>query len=270
MNDLLQKCQIDGLQDLLSTLTASGIRFRDAVDGGAGSGSTSRAIRDQIEGCVYAAEPFTGNHRFFDHDCDRIILSKSALFSDSGPVPFVVDSTVGNDSDWGKRGMAGYSSLGRIVADPADPKAVTVDAVRGDDMVRAPHDVDFVKLDVQGGELHALKGMPRILKNAKLLWIEFSGNKDLLDFLSNDRYTLFDTAYVFVGDICDKLANEFTFTSTKTSSTNQAFHFGFRKTNWPNYHEKFISLKKDGGLLQTDIVAVDNRLIRPFYAALSA
>lgn len=55
--------------------------------------------------------------------------------------------------------MAGYSSLGSLSA-PRDNihTNIEVECFRGDDVIDPAISIDFVKLDLQGGKLNALKG----------------------------------------------------------------------------------------------------------------
>ena len=100
---------------LLKAYRTAGISLDSAIDGGAGSGNTAEAMLPHLDGFVYAFEPFPGNHRFFEGCDERIKLISHALAERHKTMSFRVASVVGEDSDWGRRGMQGYSSLGRLV-----------------------------------------------------------------------------------------------------------------------------------------------------------
>lgn len=171
---------------LLDAYAISGNRLRNAVDGGAGSGTTAEEMIKHLtaESVVYAFEPFPGNHRFFGNCHERVVLRKQALAETHRSVVFNVPAVVGEDSEWGRRGMVGYSSGGRISLPGRAGLNFEVEAVAADDAIPNPDEIDFVKLDLEGGEVNALKGMPRILANAKFLWCEFKGQPELLDALA--------------------------------------------------------------------------------------
>ncbi len=88
----------------------------------------------------------------------------------------------------------------RLCDDPAETGVIPVDVVTLDDAV-AGERIDFVKLDVQGWELEALRGMSRILtENPRVnLFVEFwpyglrragSTPFDLVSFLRHNRFRL--------------------------------------------------------------------------------
>jgi FkbM family methyltransferase len=88
----------------------------------------------------------------------------------------------------------------RLCVDPAETGAIRVDVVSMDDSL-AGERIDFVKLDVQGWELEALRGMTRILTEnpGVSLFVEFwpyglrragSTPLDLVSFLRNNRFRL--------------------------------------------------------------------------------
>ena len=82
MNDLITLKRVKSFNTLLSAYAKvnGGNRF-DAIDGGAGSGSTARQmIRHLAPGQrVHAFEPFPGNHRFFKPEETGIVLHPYAL-----------------------------------------------------------------------------------------------------------------------------------------------------------------------------------------------
>jgi uncharacterized NAD(P)/FAD-binding protein YdhS len=114
MNEMLSALKVSSFEQLLSAYRKAGIDLHSCLDGGAGSGSTAKSMLRHLtdQSSIYAFEPFPGNHRFFV-DCDpRIKLIPSALAEISKKMNFYVSSLVTEDSVWGERGMAGYSSVG--------------------------------------------------------------------------------------------------------------------------------------------------------------
>ena len=63
-----------------------------------------------------------------------------------------------------------------------------MDVVRGDDVVSDA--VDVIKLDVEGGELSALRGMERLVGGARTLFLEC--NPELLERAGASRDALLD------------------------------------------------------------------------------
>ena len=99
-------------------------------------------------------------------ECD---LREAAAWNANGTVEFSVPSRRTGDAEtWG----AGTSWEGSIL--PARKRrkheSVTVRTVRlEDDLPEAP---DFVKLDLQGGEMAAIEGLGEMLSRVKLLYVE--------------------------------------------------------------------------------------------------
>jgi FkbM family methyltransferase len=254
VGDLLSEQRVSSFGTLLRAYRDAGHELRNGVDGGAGSGSTAKAMARCLSGDVYAFEPFPGNYRFFVGADPRVRLMPFALASEPGRRSFAVSSTVSADSEWGQRGMEGYSSVGRLVEDGD----FTVECVRADDAVTQP--VDFVKLDLQGGELDALKGMPRILSEAEFLWVEFCGSEELFSFLLDQDFAIFDAQYVLIGERDEgfSVAEE-----AVTLSTGKAAWKGYRRARWEPYDAVFRE-KVETGLVQTDLVCVRRERLETF------
>jgi hypothetical protein len=58
--------------------------------------------------------------------------------------------------------------------------------------------IDFMKIDVQGGEANVLRGAKTLLDsgNIRLLYVEWSGERTVLEILNQYGYELFDSIYV--------------------------------------------------------------------------
>jgi FkbM family methyltransferase len=269
MESLLAVKKIDSFQPLLVAYLKNGTPLRGGIDGGAGSGSTSRQMLRYMPngGNVHAFEPFPGNHRFFtDKDDKRLVLHKLALADEPKPMKFSVPSVVQADSVWGQRGMAGYSSVGYLTDTPIKGAQVyTVDCARADDIIGADDPVDFVKLDLQGGELNALKGMPRILSQVRLMWVEFTGQKGLTDFLNDKDFVLYDTEYFFMGAPTERALDIFEVSKENVPlSTGATAWFGFKKGQWQDHATEFYEYRREFKLIQTDVVCVPRRHLEEF------
>lgn len=266
MNILLSTKRVSSFEAVLAAYGHAGFAFSCAIDGGAGYGDTAKTIIKQMPGAtVHAFEPFPGNHRFFDGIDQRIRLVKKALHHTNGTVALRVAGTVPADSEWGRRGMVGYSSAGRIVDTP-DANDITVECVRTDDVIDGP--VDFVKLDLQGAELSALKGMGRLLPDVPLMWIEYSGQAGLLDYIIDNDFMVFDTEYFFAGSPSEEARRMFHVSRENYRlSTDKLAWFGFKARPWDDYRTEFATLRKTMSLVQTDLVCVNRARLDDFLKA---
>lgn len=274
MNDLLSVKGITDFERLLAAYAKAGINLENALDGGAGSGATAKSMLRHLRETsrVYAFEPFPGNHRFFADSDPRVVLIPKALAEENKTMSFGVPSIVSNDSEWGKRGMAGYSSGGRLlsISSPTRMRAtIPVECVRGDEVIPENETIGFIKLDLQGGELNALKGMPRLLRNASLLWIEYLGNDlFLLDYLIDSDFIVFDTEYMFIGTPTAEAMMHFRVTRQNVPlSNNTVAWFGFKKKPWDNFKAEFKSFKDKFKMAQTDLAGVNRRNVDQFLEA---
>jgi FkbM family methyltransferase len=272
MNDLLSIKRVSSFEMLLSAYAKAngGLNDFDAIDGGAGMGSTSRQMMKFMrEGnSVYAFEPFPGNHRFFKAEENGIRFIPKALADQEKIMTFRVPSVVTEDSVWGGKGMTGYSSVGYLVPNgTATDQDIQVECVCADNVIPAASNIGFVKLDLQGGELSALRGMTRILEAAKLLWVEFTGQTGLLDFLIEHDYIVFDTEYFLMGQPTAESRLIFDISKTDVMlSTNKLAWFGFRKRPWKNFEIEFARAKKEFSMVQTDLVCINKRYFSEFVA----
>lgn len=129
--------------------------------------------------------------------------------------------------------------------------------------------VGFVKLDLQGGELNALQGMTRILQRTKFMWVEFTGQAGLLDFLIETGFMLFDTEYLLMGTPGDPATEVFDVSKHDVVlSTDKRAWLGFRKRTWKNFETEFTNARAQLDMVQTDLVCINKRFIGEFIDAL--
>ena len=183
---------------------------------------------------------------------------------------FRVPSVVPEDSEWGRAGLVGYSSVGYLAPGPAmSDKDLVVPCVAADDVVGDTSNVGFIKLDLQGGELGALQGMRRILPNVRLMWVEFTMQPGLLQFLGCQGFTIYDTEYMMFGEPTSEASRVFDVTHKGVRlSTGAAAWYGFRRLPWPNYENGFEVARRQHGLVQTDLVCVNSSHLDEFIASL--
>lgn len=274
MNDLMTLLRVSSFEQLLIGYEkANGEKLDfDVIDGGAGVGQTSRQMQKYISSTrtVFAFEPYPGNHKFFKYEESQILLVKKALAEIEKKMTFRVPSVVADNSTWGKQGYAGYSSVGYLATGNINLSTdIEVDCVAADSEIPDRSNVGFIKLDLQGGELNALEGMKKLLKNTKFMWIEFTNQPGLLDFLTTEGFIIFDTEYFLMGEKSDSELTEFDISKPDiTLSTGQHAWFGFRKYAWHNYSDAFEKHRNEHKLVQTDLVCVNRIFFDDFMLAM--
>lgn len=155
--------------------------FVHLVDGGAGVGSTSKfyweaasrllpsAAKPLIS--VYSYEPLAENARVLRNmfaGNRQVIIRESALSDRTGTQTFSVPSRMTGEG--GGAWSAGTSFGGSLRPGRSGTETVQVQSVRLDEE-EVPR-FDFVKLDLQGGELDALRGMGSRLREPKVMYVE--------------------------------------------------------------------------------------------------
>jgi len=275
MNELMSIKHLCDFVVVLEAYKKAKIDLHNALDGGAGWGETSNSIAKVLKktGKVYAFEPFIGNHKFFKNYDKRIVLVQKALAENNQKKRFIVNSSVSEDSVWGRRGMTGYSSLGHICRteqESLDVRSLEVEGVRADDEIPVSERIGFVKLDLQGGELNALKGMPRIVENALFLWIEYIGDQpSLLQYIVDQNYMVFDTEYLFIGEPSEEAREWFDVSKQNiVLSTNVPAWYGFKKKPWNHFESEFAYCKKKFQMVQTDFLCINKAYVDAFSKAL--
>lgn len=278
MKNLTTEIKFSGFEDILKACKESGFKIFSAIDGGAGWGGTSKSIADEIDvnGKVYAFEPFPGNHQFFEGVTSKVILIKKALSNKNKISKLYIPSTIDANSEWAEGKMTGYSSVGFISEGiVASLKRfiksflkkgdyINVQAICADDEIGLSKNIDFIKLDLQGGELNALKGMKKIIEQSKILWIEFTGDMKVYEYLINNGYSVFDAEYLFSGELCENSKKYFEFSRFSELSTGEKVWWGFRKNPYDNISKEFKYYQNELGMIQTDLLCINNKFISEF------
>lgn len=272
MNELFSVKRTDSFTTILRAYTDARVHLGDIIDGGAGAGITAKTMLKAMDAGTkcFAFEPFPGNHRFFEGLDPRIILIKKALAEANKTAHFYVSSVVGEDSKWRGGGFEGYSSVGYLTERTGRAgEYYEVECVRADEEIPSDSYIGAIKLDLQGGELNALQGMTKWLSKVKVMWVEFSGQPGLKDFLEDSGFMLFDTSYMFVGGCSDEAREHFSITQGEvTVSTGRTAWFGTKRGAWKNYDSELAEYKKKFGLVQTDLVCVNREFINEFIRAI--
>ena len=275
---LLSKRRIQDFSVILKAYQRAGVNLGSFIDGGAGFGGTALKMAEHL--CkgqkVFAFEPFPGNHRFFETPVyiekaeSRVVLVKKALGRKTGNITLGVPSVVEQNSTWGQSGKTGYSSAGRLVdREPEEEHDVIVECVRADEEFPKETKIGFVKLDLQGGELDALKGLGARLTETPLLWLEYAGQKDLFRFLKGQNFIVFDSSYLFFGEPNDAARHYFHIDSLDCKlSIGRKSWSGFRKDHWDDYFGNLAAMKTLFGLVQTDLLCVNKAFFEEFKTAM--
>lgn len=232
------------------------------VDAGAAAGHmTSLALKYSPQSRAICFEPFPGNWPFIEKTLagKNAAIIKAALAEKSGEARFFVGSTAKAEGQWAN--FPGYSSVGYIVAEGEtrpENKMIIVPVTTVDEHVKDR--VLIFKIDVQGGELNTLKGAETTFRHGvDIAYVEFNGEIEVLNFLHERGYVIFDHRYLITPLRADADLSFWEITKSFHLSTGQASHYG-----WPartpqdpsDYCEMFKIENGKIGSVYTDIVAV--------------
>ena len=245
------------------------------LDLGAASGATAaQMLQASPQSRVIGFEPFPGNLPFFKakHENDpRVRLVPKAVSNHNDTQKFYVSRVV-QDGKGSWKGMDGYSSVGQLVTDdhPHAQEAITVETCRLDDEVHEK--VAFMKIDVQGAEYEVLDGARELFDRhgVDVMYIEFSGDQRILDFLAERGYSFYDTEYMIVLKRLPDDSPDWRVVKRGTVSTGVPVGYG-----WPTgaprdlagYSQFVDAQRRRLGHVQTDLVAVAPGALQSFLAA---
>ena len=288
LTEIIDKPRRDCVYDILSYLDL-GL----CVDVGAAAGHMTRRIR-RAGGArtrVVAFEPFPGNHEFFYQSTmrlDNITLIKKAVSDRVGVAEFTVPSVVqGTEPRWEK--YAGYSSVGFLSpevddAHPSIPSAegarrpppqqrLIVETTSIDTEFSVGEPIDFMKIDVQGGETRVLLGADGMLRTRRinLLYIEWSGDPGVVRALGHHGYRIYDSTYMAIPRILDvkpfeKMGFEF-IDEAKVSTGKVAYHLRLTSKELSPSDAIEMVRKANLGYIQTDLIAVSENSLGRFLEA---
>lgn len=251
------------------------------IDVGAAAGYATRLmLGNSPESEVVAFEPFTGNHRFFHKtigDDSRVTLITKAVADRSGTGLFQTGSTVqGTEPGWEL--LQGYSSLGYLVEtkrtktpseESLDPGVIHVPIVTIDGIIERRH-VRFMKVDVQGGELGVLQGSSRMLTDGRidLMYLEFTKDKELLDYLSSFSLAVFDSEYTLIPMNSGVDLSDWDLSENINLSNGWTAYRAFpkdRPVESEGYVQFMIEQNKKIGFVWTDLIVLNERLLPIFF-----
>ena len=268
MLNLLTKSRISEFEDVLMMIYKSKNPLTSFLDGGAHLGGTSIRMvnRGGPSSKCFSFEPYPPNIELFKYKDDpRIQLYPLALGSKPGISRFFAHhrataSTTQDKSD--KLSPVGSSVVGRLLTDDeySPSNYVDVSVVRADDVISEDEKIEFIKLDLQGGEYDALLGMSRIISTAYLVYVEFCQHREsILALMDEAGYRPADTQYFFTGklsDLNDEFIDYFEDPMQAKATTGLVYVTAWRRYDWDNYSGTFNFCKSKFNMFMTNILFV--------------
>jgi len=188
---------VDSDMEVWKSLKERGFRPRTIIDVGAAVGSwTSQVIEIFPESKYLMVDPLKENEQALKAVVQRhanVQYWLGAVGSQAGELTFHVhgDQSSMFDSDWGRKG-----TLRRV-------PMRTLDSVAND---MNCHDVEGLKLDVQGAEIEVLKGATEVLRQCQVAQVEVSFRKvyeraplahEIIAFFFDWDFRIFDIASLY-------------------------------------------------------------------------
>lgn len=281
LSRIVQKVEKDCIYEFLKHMD-----LKLCVDIGAAAGYFTKIISQKGDKSTHivAFEPFPGNFSFFEEhtkDIKNIVLIKKALSDTMGKLDFFVPSTVeGTEPGW--ENFAGYSSVGYLSSlsrvnkeHYPNGKTFQVDTVTMDSEFVSKH-IDFAKIDVQGAETKVLLGAKQLLHENKIdvMYIEWSGESEIIDILSNSNYITYDSTYMVVPNVYDMAPFEamgFKSIEKLQLSTGKIAYDMVLEEDGLTPLEAILQVKERKlGYIQTDIIAVSQPYHNFFLSSVAA
>jgi FkbM family methyltransferase len=239
---------------------------RVCVDVGASNGQTTELmLRHAPNTHITAFEPWPANVEQFRARIrsDQVTLHTAACGSSPGQAKFFCGSTT----------QTGYSSVGYVVKPgmQRDPqKQIDVEILTLDETV-AQH-IDFLKIDVQGGEREVLTGASAIVRQhgIDMILVEYNNDPELLAQLRDWDYVLFDLEYLLYLENDDFRTNwleQYTETRLTTGATAWQGHLKPGAPRDLHGWSEFVAAQRG---VQTDLLAVQKRFLHQASVAFSA
>ena len=111
--------------------------------------------------------------------------------------------------------------------------------------------------------------MTSLLGNLKFMWVEFTGQPGLVDFLEANDFMLFDSEYFFLGDPAPEATEHYEVSLQNVAlSVGSNAWFGFKKKSWKNIAQEMIEHRRQFRLVQTDLLYVNKRHLKDFISAI--
>lgn len=249
------------------------------VDVGAGMGAYTKVISkiSKDKSKIYAYEPFKGNFPFLREKVSslkNVEIVEKALSNEEIVTDFFVHSKVtGKEKNWEE--YKGYSSVGFLSSvskidcnlyPNGETYKVECSTLDKDFYNK---NINFLKVDVQGAEANVLKGASKLLENnlIDIIYLEWSGEKEVIDILNNYNYTIFDSTYLFVPkkDIDSVLKIGFEIIEQVQLSTGKEAYEVVIKNNSISPIDAVNEVKNQQlGYIQTDLIVISKNFNSKF------
>lgn len=278
VSNLLGRGRVNCFSGLLRRCERIDPSNKTFVDGGAGLGETAERILGATpanEGPVIAFEPNPNNTRQFKVQHPRLNLVKQAMSNQNGTAEFMVTSktVVDGANPYLEAGTSFVGKLSELSQDlatrPVNAEYYPVSVTRLDTALRGlgVTSADFVKLDLQGAEMLALEGLGSMVSSVKWMWLEFSNQPGLLNYLVQNDFMIFDTEYLFVGPKTELIEELFEVSRGGRNSIGKEVFFGRRRHVWRDFERAFNFARTKRRMVQTDMVAVAPHYLPVFLEA---
>jgi FkbM family methyltransferase len=195
--DIIKMGQMPTLRDRVGNFARLGFKANVIVDGGAHKGKWTQTVSEFFPNSKFIlVEP---NPTVYTHIKDTLSsnIQHTVVTAALGETKSRLRLNIWDDVD---TELVGSSLCGHVRGEAA--KQVEVDVVPLDSLIDIYNEVpNFVKLDLQGYEIHALKGATETLKHAELMIIEFglldayvdrTTVRELINFMHEYDYSLYD------------------------------------------------------------------------------
>jgi len=278
INKIISDLRINDFESLLKYFCLYDKETNVCIDGGAGLGETADKILKSTmltNSVVVAFEPNKENCTNFVISDDRLFLIESAMGKTDGVGNFSITSnTKLKEKDSNKFLKTGTSFVGKldsygVSTENTENYSVKIEKLSSSLGKLNIDKVDFVKLDLQGGELDALYGFDSYLSTTKWMWIEYGGQAGLLEYLLDNNFVVFDTEYLFVGTPNNLIEDLFYISRIGNNSIGRSIFFGFRKHEWSNFAVYFDFMQRHRRLIQTDLLVINKNYMTTFFNVLN-
>ena len=247
------------LSNLVKSLQGDFCRFADC---GAGIGWTSqeyaellgKQLSDDVKARALVAcyEPLPENFVQMRKNLvgDIYTLHQQAVSDVAGTAVFYVPVRMGS----GNRLWTEGTSYGGTLTTFSSKESISVETVRLQDAYAKPF--DFIKLDLQGGEMKALEGVGTMLDEVKLLYVEtqllspaastdFLNRKGFITFFDGLQFGLVDGAEEVPFSLLESLGIEITRARVPTPDGFPLILWGRFKPNADLFDAETLSFKSE-------------------------
>ena len=244
------------------------------LDVGAAAGNMSLKMLEQSpDSKIMTFEPFPGNLPILTENLEaytNVEIINKAVSDKTGKATFNVPSIASGDVK-GVGNVKNYSSTGFLETSACNTgfaQSIEVETVILSKVIK--EHVRFLKIDVQGGEPAVLRGAHGLIDDfgIDMIFIEFIGQLEVLQFLLKRNYIIYDTIYMLIP--INGLP-EWDWVNHTTVTTGDKAVYGWpNEINYePEIYSKFMyQTRKNFGYVHTDLLTIHSSYIDKFEEAL--